>query len=317
MTLDLAPGPVIHSGPFSTTAPLGRDVPPSRRSPLGNHLRGAIATRKARTLLRVAVAFLVVSLTLSVAGGSALIAAKRLDPSVSVIPPEPGPLPSIVILGPEPASLAGPRVPNGSAGPLVPAALFASQDANGDGRIDMVEAKTFYDWVRDNLTYRWDDENMTTENAQGRPIGDGRVGRDYQQTPLETITEGFGDCEDLNGLQLAFYTHWNIPAYLAYVNALSNKSYDHAVAIVFGATTLEEFRTLFGDAPFYQSMDRPGIHDGFYFIVDNAFSHVFAQVSGGMGTDKFVIHHVASYGSLFGNDWKPGEIPTAGAVVAI
>lgn len=299
---------LAHAGPRPASATLRSDPVLSLPAPvLGHRLRAARTTRTGRTTLRIAAAFLVVSLALAVVGGAALIAANRVDP---------GPLAALVARPPPPAPLGEPATNDGPREMLSPAALFDSQDVNADGRIDVSEAKTFYEWVRDNLTYRWDDEGRTLLEAQGYPVGDGRVGRDYTQTPLETLTEGFGDCEDLNGLQLAFYTHWKIPAYLAFVNAVSNSSYDHALTIVFGATTIEDFQALFGDAPFYEATDRPGIADGYYFLVDNAYSRVFAHISGGMRTDKFVIDHVASFGSLYGDDWKPGPTPIGNATVA-
>lgn len=198
------------------------------------------------------------------------------------------------------APLAG--APPGPSAPD-PAALFQTFDQNQNNRLEVSEARAFYDWVEANIGYRWDDENATPEDA--RPVGDGRPGRDYQQTPQETLQERLGDCEDQNGLELAFYAYWNVPAYLAYVNARVNTTYDHVVAIVYAGGTLEDFRSLLGSAPYYEAKGRPGVGDGFYFIVDNTYSDEFAQVSGGLAEGKFAIHHTASYEDLFGSAWTP------------
>lgn len=73
------------------------------------------------------------------------------------------------------APLAG--APPGPSAPD-PAALFQTFDQNQNNRLEVSEARAFYDWVEANIGYRWDDENATPEDA--RPVGDGRPGRDYQ-----------------------------------------------------------------------------------------------------------------------------------------
>lgn len=176
-------------------------------------------------------------------------------------------------------------------------ALFASFDSHGDG-LGIDEAAAFYTWVEDHVSYRYDDE-LFNGSTQGLPVGDGRAGRDYQQTPQETWNERMGDCEDQAALELAFYRHHRVPAYLAYVNARHNQTYDHAVAIVWGGDTSETLQTLLGRVPHYELRGRPGVEDGFYFIVDNTYSSQFGEVSGGIGEHKFLIHDIKFLEELF------------------
>ena len=66
----------------------------------------------------------------------------------------------------------------------------------------------------------------------GSIVGDNRSGRDYRQTLNETYQERYGDCEDMATLELAFYNHFNVEAYVVGVNAASAESIDHAATIV-------------------------------------------------------------------------------------
>lgn len=180
--------------------------------------------------------------------------------------------------------------------------LFASADLDRSGTLEITEAMFFFQWVEENIQYRWDDENAPG-HTYGFEVGDGRPGTEYLQTPQQTFSERRGDCEDQHAFELAFYQHWNILGFLAFVNTQAGSPVDHAIAIIYGAPTLPEFDALLGDVPYYEALGRPGIPDGFYFIVDNTYSSVFGQVSVGITTDQLVIHHVASLDDLYGSQW--------------
>lgn len=181
------------------------------------------------------------------------------------------------------------------------ASLFGSFDGNGDGRLSVREAKEFFYWVEDNIPYRYDDEDAT-ETFPGFPVGDGREGPDYWQTPTETFEERFGDCEDLNALEVAFYNYWGVTAYQAYVNANDPAQVDHAIAIVLVGQAEEDFRALLGDHPHYTYDDDNefGIPAGVYAIIDNAYSDDFGFISTGVAPGQFVVQAVATLGEHFG-----------------
>jgi hypothetical protein len=75
------------------------------------------------------------------------------------------------------------------------AAFFDEFDIDGNGELDLGESQDFFYWVEDNVVYRFDDENQ--QNPGGFPVGDGRPGPEYWQTPYETWVEKAGDCEDM------------------------------------------------------------------------------------------------------------------------
>lgn len=188
--------------------------------------------------------------------------------------------------------------------------FFQSFDENQNDGLEFGEARAFYEWVEKHVAYRYDDENATRTMA-GAPVGDGRLGRDYQQTPEETLAERLGDCEDVSGLELAFYRHWGVPAYMVFVNAKSRETYDHALTIVLAAQTEEEMFARVGVVPYYASYGRPGIEDGLYLLVDNAYSNEFGAVTGELTAESFQVFEVGTFESVFGGGrWRP-VLPSA------
>jgi hypothetical protein len=179
--------------------------------------------------------------------------------------------------------------------------VFDGFDQDGSTTIDLLEARDFYTWVEDNIRYRYDDENV--QNAiPGYPIGDGHDGPDYHQTPDETLTDSMGDCEDMNALEVAFYNYWGITAFEAYVNAQSQYSADHAIAIVYVGQDEAEARDTIGRIDSYQIQDGewPGVPAGAYMLVDNAYSDTFGMVDGeGIQPGQFQIFEVHPLGEAF------------------
>ena len=151
------------------------------------------------------------------------------------------------------------------------ARFFDGFDIDRSGDIDLGEAEDFYYWVEDNAIYRYDDENEQNPGP-GYPIGDGRAGPEYWQTPYETWTESAGDCEDMAILETAFYNYFGIAAYVAGVNAQDPEYSDHAICIVAIGGTPEEFADLLGELEYYE------LEDGCYMIVDNAYSDTFGTL---------------------------------------
>ena len=151
------------------------------------------------------------------------------------------------------------------------ARFFDGFDIDRSGDIDLGEAEDFYYWVEDNVIYRYDDENEQNPKP-GYPIGDGRAGPEYWQTPYETWTESAGDCEDMAILETAFYNYFGIAAYVAGVNAQDPEYSDHAICIVAIGGTPEEFADLLGELEYYE------LEDGCYMIVDNAYSDTFGTL---------------------------------------
>ena len=151
------------------------------------------------------------------------------------------------------------------------ARFFDGFDIDRSGDIDLGEAEDFYYWVEDNVIYRYDDENEQNPEP-GYPIGDGRAGPEYWQTPYETWTESAGDCEDMAILETAFYNYFGIAAYVAGVNAQDPEYSDHAICIVAIGGTPEEFADLLGELEYYE------LEDGCYMIVDNAYSDTFGTL---------------------------------------
>ncbi len=164
------------------------------------------------------------------------------------------------------------------------ARFFDGFDVDRNREIDLGEAQDFFYWAEKNVVYRWDDEKAYLEPDffPGFPVGDRRPGPEYWQTPHTTWIERAGDCEDTAILQLAFYNHFGIRAYLAGVNAKGGEI-DHAITIVAIGGTPEEFANLLGNLVYYEI-------DGIYFmLVDNAYSDAFGYLSGGLKKGTFDI----------------------------
>ncbi len=175
--------------------------------------------------------------------------------------------------------------------------FYASFDADEDGSLSIQEAKSFYGWVEDHVAYRYDDEGET-DPYPGYVVGDGRAGPDYQQSPTETFAERMGDCEDMNTLEVAFYNHWGITAYQAYVNAVDEFEYDHAIAIVLLGDSLQDAQAIVGNLEYYEfgPDNQWQIPTGFYMIVDNAYSDEFGAISGGVEPGRFQVFEIHALG---------------------
>ena len=142
------------------------------------------------------------------------------------------------------------------------------------------EAMDFFYWVRQNIKYRYDDEQDpegSLEFAAGlitkEQLGDRRDGGEYWQKPMETLIEGFGDCDDHAILHLAFYWHWGIEAYLAIVDVDGDGVIDHAICIVlFDEEAFNELVEYMGLVHFYE------FHNQKYVIVDSTYSEEFGFI---------------------------------------
>lgn len=168
------------------------------------------------------------------------------------------------------------------------AGFFEGFDIDGSGDIDLGEAEDFYYWIEDNIVYRYDDENEQNPDP-GYPVGDGRLGPEYWQTPHETWTEGAGDCEDMAILETAFYNYFGIAAYVAGVNAQDPEYSDHAICIVAIGGTPEEFADLLGELEYYELEGWYTVVDGCYMIVDNAYSDTFGTLPDNVGSEYFTL----------------------------
>ncbi len=162
------------------------------------------------------------------------------------------------------------------------ARFFDGFDTNWNMELDLGEAQDFFYWVEDNIIYRWDDENR--KDGWGFPVGvgDGRPGADFVQTPYETWRERAGDCEDMAIIQVAFFNHFGISAYVASVNA-EGREIDHAIAIAAIGGTPEEFANMLGELVYYE------LEGGYYMLVDNAYSDAFGFLCGGLREGQFYI----------------------------
>lgn len=173
-------------------------------------------------------------------------------------------------------------------------AFFDGFDENDNRRLDVGEARAFFAWVEENVTYRYDDETTSPEDDPGIPIGDGRQGSDYQQTPVETFEEQRGDCEDTSLLQMAFYAYWGVPAYMAFVDTTGDEKINHALAIVRVGGLTNVSASPEAEAHYYAIEDTNAydVPAGTYAIVDNAYSDRFGAISGGIDPGTFTIHDI-------------------------
>ena len=158
--------------------------------------------------------------------------------------------------------------------------LFLTFDSDGDRELDWTEAGAFYYWVEEYISYRYDDEHdpeglgrLEAGAITQAELGDGRQGDDYWQKPMETVAEGYGDCEDMAILYLAFYRYWNVESYLAIVDADGDSVIDHAICIVwFSEEALEELVEDYGITNFYDFEGKK------FVIVDSAYSDAFGFI---------------------------------------
>ena len=93
------------------------------------------------------------------------------------------------------------------------AEFFNRFDGDKNNKLSIGEAMDFFFWVENNIRYRYDNEEELNPIV-GFIGGDGKPGGDYRQTPLETLNEGYGDCEDMATLEAAFYRFYGIDAYV-------------------------------------------------------------------------------------------------------
>ena len=160
------------------------------------------------------------------------------------------------------------------------AQFFEGFDADGDGKIDLGEAGDFFYWMKNNILYRWDDE-YDPEAMPGDLVGDGRPGPEYWQTPYETWIERAGDCEDMAILNVDFYNYFEISAYVATVSTKPNGELDHAICVGLMGGSPEEFAELLGELVYYE------FEDGYYMLVDPAYSEVFGYLHQGLERGAF------------------------------
>lgn len=185
--------------------------------------------------------------------------------------------------------------------------LFQSFDENGDGELQLTEAQAFFEWVEENVPYRHDDEDAEAE-IPGTPVGDGRPGSDYQQSPLETFDEAMGDCEDTSTLHVAFHRYWGNTAYQALFNTEAAGGIDHAAAIVQvdgDLESLEEPEPGFHTYEFGPDNEH-GIEAGTYVIADNTYSDTFAAIDGDVAPGSFEVQDVETLAEAVerSDDWR-------------
>jgi hypothetical protein len=169
---------------------------------------------------------------------------------------------------------------------------MASMDADGDAELDPEEAVAFYEWVQENVDYRHDDEDAEPK-IEGTPVGDGREGTDYQQSPAETFAERRGDCEDTALLHAAFHRYWGKTAYLALSTTEPNGAVNHATTIV----RVEDPSAFPEPEQGFHTYRFPrgnplGVEPGTYLIVDDTYSDTYGTISGGVEPGAFEIDEV-------------------------
>ncbi len=187
--------------------------------------------------------------------------------------------------------------------------FFDTFDMDGNGKLSIGEAQEFFFWVENNIEYRYDDENAENPIV-GYKIGDGREGGDYRQTPLETLTERAGDCEDMATLEAAFYRYYGIETYIVAIDAKNPGIVDHAAAIVKISDDKDVFEKFLGGLLYYEIdegiMDVYGnpVTPGVYMIVDNAYSGAIGYISGGTELGTFTIHCIIPFEKGYGDEWN-------------
>ncbi len=187
--------------------------------------------------------------------------------------------------------------------------FFDTFDMDGNGRLSIGEAQEFFFWVENNIEYRYDDENAENPIV-GYRIGDGREGGDYRQTPLETLTERAGDCEDMATLEAAFYKYYGIETYIVGLDAKNPGLVDHAAAIVKISDDKEAFEKFLGGLLYYEIgtevRDVYGnpVTPGVYMIVDNTYSGALGYISGGTEPGTFTIHCIIPFEKGYGDEWN-------------
>lgn len=188
--------------------------------------------------------------------------------------------------------------------------LFASFDADGDEELDPEEAVAFYEWVETHVDYRYDGEDAEPE-IEGTAVGDGREGTDYQQSPLETVDERFGDCEDTSVLHLAFYEHWGQTAYLGLTNTEKGDGITHATTLV-RVDDLHAYPE--PEAGFhaytFEADNEHGVEPGTYLIVDNTYSDTYGTISGGVDEGTFEIQGLETLAESMqlSDDWQGPDV---------
>ncbi len=187
--------------------------------------------------------------------------------------------------------------------------FFDTFDMDGNGKLSIGEAQEFFFWVENNIEYRYDDEDAENPIV-GYKIGDGREGGDYRQTPLETLTERAGDCEDMATLEAAFYRYYGIETYIVAIDAKNPGIVDHAAAIVKISDDKDVFEKFLGGLLYYEIdegiMDVYGnpVTPGVYMIVDNAYSGAIGYISGGTELGTFTIHCIIPFEKGYGDEWN-------------
>lgn len=148
---------------------------------------------------------------------------------------------------------------------IVPSSVAAVFNKfNKDGR-------KFYYWVEKNIKYRHDSQ-------------DPYPGQDYWQSPLETLSQRAGDCEDMAILECAFYRYFGYEAYIAAVNT-QGATPDHAICIV-AIDDPKKFASWLGKVNYYT------INGKYYLLVDNAYSNNFGYLTTGLKQGKFIIKRI-------------------------
>jgi transglutaminase-like putative cysteine protease len=188
------------------------------------------------------------------------------------------------------------------------ASFFDTFDSDGNGKLSIGEAQEFFFWVENNVAYRYDNENAENPII-GFRVGDGREGGDYRQTPLETLSEKAGDCEDMATLEAAFYRYFGIEAYIVGVDAKEPGIVDHAAAIVRISEDKETFQSILGGLLYYEigegvkDVFGNGVTPGVYMIVDNSYSGALGYISGGTEPGTFTIHCIIPLERGYGEEW--------------
>ncbi|MBE8539725.1 transglutaminase-like domain-containing protein [Geoglobus acetivorans] len=186
--------------------------------------------------------------------------------------------------------------------------FFESFDADKNGKLSIGEAQEFFYWVENNVAYRYDDEEA--ENTiVGLEVGDGREGKDYRQTPVETLSEKAGDCEDMATLEVAFYRYFGIDAYVVGVDTSTPGLVDHAAAIVKIGDDAEVFKKTLGNLLYYELENVRDVYGnvispGVYMIVDNSYSGAYGYISGGVEEGTFTIYCVIPLERGYGEEWS-------------